>query len=182
MHDLDGAFRMEVRKAIETIVYVASCAPVPDLYHVGKIIYFADRHHLEGYGSLICGDRYVAMKDGPVPSAIYDLLKDVRDEREDSKHYSLCREAYAVAGSEGEHRVRALRPANLDLLSQSEKECLDLSIQENGHLDFAALKRKSHDAAYDRADLNADIPLEAVIDTLPSAPDIKEYIRERLLV
>ena len=182
MDDLDGAFRMDVRKAVETIVYVAASAPVPDLYHLGKIIYFADKRHLEGYGSLICGDRYVAMSHGPAPSGIYGLLKDVRDEREGSKHYGRCREAYAVAGRGGEHRVTALRLANLDVLSQSEQECLDLSIRENGHLDFAALKRKSHDAAYDRADLNSDIPLEAVIDTLPSAQDIKEYIRDRLLV
>lgn len=181
MHDLNHAFRIDVRKAIEAIVYVAAKAPVPDIYHLGKIIYFADRHHLERYGSLICGDSYVALKHGPFPSAIYDLLKNVRDGREDSPRYAECKAAYAVAGAEGAHRVTPERQPNLDRLSQSEAECLDLSIKENGRLGFAALRRKSHDAAYDQADLNDDIPLEAIIDTLPSAQDIKQHIQEGLL-
>ena len=182
MFDLDSAFRMDVRKAIEAIVYIASRAPRPDLYHVCKIMYFADKLHLERYGRLVCGDNYVAMSNGPVPSGIYDLLKDVRDGREHSAYYGACVSAYMVAGDDGDYKITSLREPNLDVLSESEVECIDLSIAENGALEFSVLKDKSHDGAYGKADLNDDIPLEAIIDTLPAAEDIKHHIREGLLV
>ncbi len=53
--------RFDSEKALEAILYVASKAPVPDIYHVGKILYYADRAHLERYGRLITGDEYKAM-------------------------------------------------------------------------------------------------------------------------
>ena len=180
-YDLDKAFRVDTPKAIELIVYIASRAPVSDLYHVCKILYFADKHHLENYGSLICGDKYIAMKDGPVPSAVYDLLKNVRDMREKFPYYADCKTAFSVADAKGEHRVTALREPRLNMLSESELKCIDLSIQENGNLGFGELKDKSHDAAYDKAGLDNSIPLAAVIDTLPSAQDIKHHIQESLL-
>ena len=179
MYDLNKVFSFNVRKAIEAIVHIATKAPRPDLYHIGKVLYFADKFHLERYGSLICGDKYIAMKYGPVPSAVYDLLKCVRDNnREHSKHYDQCADSFKVAGSENSHVVTALRPPNLDLLSQSELECINLSISRYGGLDFATLKQESHDRAYEKANLDDDIPLEAIIDILPSAVAIKEHIRE----
>jgi hypothetical protein len=39
--------RFDAEKALEAILYVASKAPIPDIYHVGKILWFADRVHLE---------------------------------------------------------------------------------------------------------------------------------------
>ncbi|MCW7083120.1 Panacea domain-containing protein [Escherichia coli] len=67
--------RFDSEKALEAILYVASKAPIPDIYHVGKILYYADRFHLESFGRLITGDHYNAMKDGPVASNTYDIIK-----------------------------------------------------------------------------------------------------------
>jgi uncharacterized phage-associated protein len=60
-------------------------------------MYFADRKHLEKYGRFICGDSYVAMKHGPVPSEIYDILKAVISDTvlsfkpyEAAKKVSIC--------------------------------------------------------------------------------------------
>jgi len=57
--------RFDSEKALEAILYVASKAPIPDIYHVGKILYYADRFHLEAFGRLITGDQYNAMKVWP---------------------------------------------------------------------------------------------------------------------
>src|ERR1041385_8562498 len=66
---------VDKRKAIETIIYVARKAPIADRFHVCKIIYFADKYHLQHYGRFVFGDYYVAMKNGPVPSGAYDVIK-----------------------------------------------------------------------------------------------------------
>lgn len=177
MSNLDNAFKIDLRKAIEAIVYIASRAPVPDIYHVGKIVYFADLHHLESYGRLILGDKYIAMEHGPAPSAVYDLIKDVRDDRKFSRVYRQAKEAFAVS-RDGSHRVEALREPNLTLLSESDIESLNASIAENGALSFGRLKEKSHDDAYKKCDLNDDISLESIIDQLPSSESLKEYLSE----
>ena len=41
-------------------------------------MFLAEKYHLVRYGRPITGDRYDAMKDGPVPSFTYDLFKKHR--------------------------------------------------------------------------------------------------------
>ncbi len=173
-----GNFKIDGPKAIEAMVYIANHAPVSDIYHMGKIFYFADRAHLERYGRLICGDSYIAMKDGPVPSLVYDFIKDVRNKRTQSSFYGVLTQSFTVEDG-GEHRVTALRRADLNLLSESDLECIDASIAENGNLTFGQLWRKSHDAAYHSASRDNEISLEAIVDSLPSAAELKNYLTDR---
>ncbi|OQY45782.1 MAG: hypothetical protein B6240_08350 [Desulfobacteraceae bacterium 4572_87] len=49
-----------------------------DFHKVFKILFFADQKHLSRYGRPVVGDYYVAMRHGPVPSRIYDILKSIR--------------------------------------------------------------------------------------------------------
>jgi len=42
-----------------------------------KLLYLADRESFRRFGRPISGDRYVAMKKGPVLSRVLDLIKDV---------------------------------------------------------------------------------------------------------
>src|SRR6266540_3560826 len=67
--------RFDPERALELVLYVANQLRYPTLHSVSKVVYFADREHLSRYGSLLSGDNYVAMRHGPVPSAIYNLLK-----------------------------------------------------------------------------------------------------------
>ncbi|MEK7221817.1 MAG: Panacea domain-containing protein, partial [Nitrospirota bacterium] len=61
-------FRFDPDKAIQAILFVARSITGATFHQISKIIYFADKDHLQKYGRLICGDSYVAMKHGPVPS------------------------------------------------------------------------------------------------------------------
>ena len=63
---------------IEGILYIAERLEEPGFHNTFKMMYFADKHHLEKYGRLIFHDSYIAMKDGPVPSEAYDLAKAIR--------------------------------------------------------------------------------------------------------
>jgi uncharacterized phage-associated protein len=71
-------FEFDIEKGIESVLYIIENGAQPTFHHISKVMYFADKEHLEKYGRFICGDSYVAMKHGPVPSGIYDLLKSVR--------------------------------------------------------------------------------------------------------
>lgn len=71
-------FKMNWAKAVEAIHFVASIHPGITPYYIAKLFYFADKAHLADWGRSICGDDYVAMEHGPVPSGVYDLVK--RDE------------------------------------------------------------------------------------------------------
>ena len=167
-------FKFDAEKALETVLYIASRAPVPDIYHVCKILYYGDRHHLEDCGRLICGDSYCAMKDGPVPSGTYDLIKDVRDPWRKSAFADVAREAFEIVGN----TVKPLRTPNLDFLSESDLESLDSSIHTVGNLSYSSLRRMSHDDAYRSADFNGEISIEAIAATLPSGQKLIKELRD----
>jgi uncharacterized phage-associated protein len=165
-------FIFDERVAVETILYILSKTQDPTFHHIAKVLYFADLCHLERYGSFICGDSYIAMKHGPVPSGVYDMLKD---QREDVSYlrFPIAEGAFEVIGN---HEVRALRPPDLEWLSESHTECLDEALEKYDHLDFATLSRLSHQGAWQSADLNDSISLEAILRQLGNPTDLIEYL------
>jgi len=162
--------RFDEKKAIEVILYIAERST--DIYKLLKVLYFADKEHLAQYGRLICGDSYVAMRHGPVPSGTYDLIKYARGD-------GLCwmnvpiTEEFSIQG----YTVVPHRKANLDLLSESDLECLNAAIERYGHLSFSQLKDLSHDAAYKASDENDFISLESIVKTLPDGDLLLNYIQ-----
>ena len=67
------------RKLIELVVYLTGRLRGPTFHSISKMLYFADKLHLSKYGRLISGDNYVAMAHGPVPSAVYNIMKVPRE-------------------------------------------------------------------------------------------------------
>lgn len=169
--------RFDSEKALEAILYVASKAPIPDIYHVGKILYFADRLHLERFGRLITGDKYRAMKDGPVAHHSYDLIKIARGrpavlpqgcDPEEVKR-SLCVESKA-------YNVTALRSADEDAFSDSDLACIDEAIEQYGHRSFTEIRKISHDAVWSSVELNANIPLEIIAENCQDGDKLVAYL------
>jgi uncharacterized phage-associated protein len=158
--------RFDAQKATEAILYVTSRVQDPSFHRIAKILYFADKHKLADCGSLVIADEYVAMKHGPVPSAVYDLLKAVRG---DGNHAAV-----RIAGSAfqvvGRCRITPRREANVDYFSKADVKSLDFAIREFGHLPFDELTRLSHDSAWDSADENEFMSLEDIARAT-SAPD-----------
>jgi uncharacterized phage-associated protein len=165
--------QFDPEKAVETILFIAQNAPNPTTYWVLKILYFADKLHLQRFGRQICGDDYFALRSGPVPSLTYDMVKDVRDGRQSLFSSHAC-SSFEV--DKHSNRITPLREPNLDLFSRSDIECIRQSIEENGQLSFTQLKEKSHDAAYESADENDIIPIRQIIATLPNSELLREYV------
>lgn len=166
-------FRFDPEKALNLVLYVAREVPLATFHTISKVIYFADKLHLQRYGRLICGDSYVAMKHGPVPSEIYDMMKDVRGDGF-SEHWQTAREAFQV---KGKATVVPSKAPDLDVFSDSDLECLAESIKTYGHLDFARLTELSHDAAWKATDDNDMIDLEQIAATLPDGPALIQHLR-----
>ena len=139
-----------------------------------KIIYFADKVHLQKYGRLICGDAYVAMKDGPVPSGVYDILKSVRGDG-----YSPCEiEAKNSFEVSAKTRVVPLKDADMDVFSDSDLECLSEATRKYGGMSFRKLKELSHDKAFKSTGPNNLIDIYDIVKTLPNREELTEYLEK----
>ena len=170
-------FRFDPQKAIEILLYIAT--KVPNVYHALKVLYFADKEHLARYGRATCGDSYVAMRLGPVPSGAYDLIKCTRGEGaycRDPDTRSRVDSAFTV---EGNRRIVPHRASDLDRLSETDIECIDQAIDQYGRLPMDVLKDVSHaEAVFKAADENDRIPLEALISSLPDGELLLQYLRD----
>lgn len=111
-----------------------------DFHKLFKILYFAEQKHLVRFGRLIIGDKFVAMKDGPVPSEIYYELKKLR-QNQANQYFTIKNWCYITAKQE----------PDLDEISDSEICCLEESVQENKDLTHSELSKKSHQMAWENA-------------------------------
>jgi uncharacterized phage-associated protein len=159
-------FKFDSEKAVETILYIAQRARIPDFLHICKILYFADKNHLEEYGRFICGDHYIAMSNGPVPSGTYDILKQARITKQ---HGFIVQGSYSVA---------PLRGPDLSVLSESDIESLDIAISQYGGMSIGELIEISHDEAWQAADENALISVEKIAATLRDGDTIIDHLHD----
>ena len=132
-------------RSLNALLYVANRLEKTDLHKIFKILYFADMRHLLKYGRAITGERYIAMKYGPVPSSVYDMVKIVRgdswliDER--------LKGFFKVSG----RIFEPLQDADTSCLSASDIAVLDEAIDTYKDVDFNELTRLSHGSAWQKA-------------------------------
>ena len=166
---------LDVEKALEAIVYVSH--KTNNLFHIVKTLYYADKLHLEKYGRLITGDYYVAMKEGPVPSGAYDIIKRARgdDQLFEARIVKACPEEAIQVKNRDE--VIPRRVPNLEYLSESDLDCLDESIRLYAGMDYKELWRIAHEEdAYKKAHKNSPMQLSDIILSLPNGKEVLEYL------
>lgn len=170
-----GPTEFDPVKALEAILYVAERAGT-SLYGTLKLLYVADKFHLERYGRLIFGEDYSAMQWGPVPSHAYDIVKAVRNDQDQD-----ATRAFAMKGDAFELK----RPADIEELSETDRECLDEAIETYGNLDFNGFKRLTHDSAWDaawnsptRRAGSVPIPIASIASQMPNAQRLVQYLSD----
>jgi hypothetical protein len=152
---------------IETVIYIAARVSEPFLHKVLTILYFADRLHLEQFGRLISGDHYIAMKNGPIASATFDLL-------------GAARNGYTTHGFTVQNElVIPLRQANVLELSRSDVDCLDQAIAQYGQLGQAQLIKASQDLTWNAADSDNAIHLEQLVLGMEIKDALLDYVRNQ---
>ncbi len=172
------------KKLTELVLYVLDRTGGVDFYHAFKILYFAEMKHLAKWGSGIVPDEFCALKYGPVPTRLYDAVKELNNPRmELSEELS---EVVQFAGEDAQNVLLPKRLANMKFLSKSEIEALDQSIEENKSLTFGQLMRKSHDEAWDEANRRANgtnvISPISMAKVLNADKAMLEYIEEQMQI
>ena len=115
--------KFEDRKLVEMVLYILNRTGGTDFYHVFKILYFAEIKHLAKWGRNITPDTFCALDYGPVPSDLYNAVKE-----QESPHSELARllkESTTFAGADAPYVMLANRDADTKYLSKSEREMLN---------------------------------------------------------
>ena len=172
------------KKLTELVLFILGKTGGVDFYHAFKILYFAEMKHLAKWGSGIVPDEFCALKYGPVPTQLYDAVKEL-----DRPRMTLSKELSEVIQFAGEDAPNVLLPkreANLKFLSKSEIEALEQSIEENKSLTFGQLMRKSHDEAWDEANRRVNgtniISPISMAKVLHADNAMLEYIEEQMQI
>lgn len=172
------------KKLSELILFILDKTGGVDFYHAFKILYFAEMKHLAKWGSGFVPDEFCALKYGPVPTQLYDAVKELNHPR-----MILSEELSEVIQFAGEDAPNVLLPkreANLKYLSKSEIEALEQSIEENESLTFGQLMRKSHDEAWEEANRRTNgtnvISPVSMARVLNADDAMLEYIEEQMQI
>ena len=172
------------RKLTEMVLYILNKTNGLDYYRVFKVIYFANVSHLAKYGIRITTDEFCALQDGPVPSILYNSIKD-NEAFCDKELAEMINQSIVKGSDDADYMLSARREANTDYLSRSEIEELNKSIEENAYLSYNKLRSKSHGDEWARA-YHSSMPGRKIMDVLGMArdadatEDMIEYIKEGL--
>jgi len=134
-------FNLDLAKALEAIVWLAHKMPGIDIYHIGKVLFYADKKHLNKHGRPVLGDDYVKMKFGPAPLNILNIV-NLNNYSFPSNFLDTIEAAIKVQNRN--KNTTALRKPDTDYFSKSDIRCLEESFKENGDKSFEFLLKKTH--------------------------------------
>ena len=153
------------------------------LYPIMKMMYLADKLHLEKFGRFIAGEQYCAMEKGPVPSFTYSLLKHVRGDESSDKEFLRAREFFIYNAN---HTIALKKSPDLEELSESEISSLRAVIDTYKRVGKWAIRDMSHDSAWKHAwtlisrlfKKSARMSKESIAQEFDNADQILEHIRD----
>jgi hypothetical protein len=117
-------FKPNIQKLIEVILYVVSNNPKHNRLSLIKILFCADKCHLNLYGRPVTGDSYKRTKIGPVPKRVFHLISG-------NKNFLTKLNIKEVPFLKTRSGLSATRDSNLNFLSKSDIEILDFAIKNN---------------------------------------------------
>ena len=155
---------------LNAALWVAERLPEQDrrIHKLFKILWFADLLHLKQYGRSVTGDTYIAMNYGPVPSALYDMIK------------GNCSPELRVFTQYDKGFFDISKKCNTDYLSESDVETLQKAFDENAKLSFDRLVQKSHASAWNSAwkeGENTSIRMSEILDEIDADDEIREIVK-----
>ena len=172
------------KKLTELVLYILDKTGGVDFYHAFKIFYFAEMKHLAKWGSGIVPDEFCALKYGPVPTHLYDAVKELNHPK--MLLAQKLSEVIQFAGEDAPNVLLAKREANMRFFSKSEIEALNQSIEENKSLTFGQLMRKSHDEAWDEANRRVNgtniISPVSMAKVLQADEAMREYLEDQMQI
>lgn len=156
-----------------------------DKYRIYKALYFANKEHLNRYGRLITSDTFFALPFGPVPTKLADVLDSIKTGKklkDSEKHlFFPIIQSLEHCGFDAENYFTAKELPDMDELSETDIECLNIGLNKCIGRDFGEIKEESHDKAWEKAFAK---PCHKSIDILDMVDDsnqsMKEYVLDNL--
>jgi len=136
---------LNLSKLKSEVLYILQKTGKTDFHKLFKILYFADMWHIKERGRTIVTNDYVAMKNGPVPSTLYDIIKDIKFNKY-TPSLPNWRDAFEVEG----YFINSLQEPDLDELSENDIITLDSVIEWALPKSMNELTELSHGIAYQR--------------------------------
>jgi uncharacterized phage-associated protein len=168
-------FEFDSEKALTATAYLAA-ETGETMYPILKMLYLVDRLHLERYGRPVTGDRYVAMKEGPAPSAIYDCMKFLRGDRQ----FSSCPNAEEfLEVNRDTHVVSVRKMPSMDVFSSTDIECLEAIVEMFRRKGARSVVNESHDEAWKATSRNKFMNIMTIAATLKDGPVLTQHLAER---
>ena len=152
-------FQFDERKGTEALAYMASKWPNITIFYASKVLFFAEKKHLNMYGRPIVADTFIAMPNGPVPSTLYDFIKGNLANSGDP-------DGFRGAVDVSDHpTIRAKRQYDAAILSESDVHCIDAAIKFCWPKGFGHLSQLTHqERAWAEAFANSVMDYELFID------------------
>lgn len=165
-------YRFNWNKAVEAVVWLSANKPGIDIYHIAKVLFFAEKMHINLYARPIIGDTYIRMEHGPVPSSVLNLAK-----RNEFVHPDLLEAMKQSVEIDYPDSFRAKREPETNLFSQTDIECLNESLKQYGDASFDDLWSLTHEEdCWLKADPNQPIDYLLMVDD--DNPLKEDIIRE----
>jgi hypothetical protein len=136
---------LNLTKLKAEVLYILQKTGRTDFHKLFKILYFADMRHLKERGRPIVTNDYVAMKNGPVPSTLYDIIKDIKYDTF-NPFLPNWREVLEVE----DYFITSSQEPDIDELSENDIITLDGVIAWALPKSMAELTELSHGLAYSR--------------------------------
>ncbi len=168
-------FDFDPQKALAATAYLAERSG-ETMYTVLKLIYVADKLHLQRYGRPITGDLFAAMQEGACPSRIYDSMKVLRGER--NTNYLPDGEKFLEVDPTT-HDVTVKDMPSLDALSGSDIECLDEAISVYKRQGRWKIRDMAHDVAWKKTARNSTMDILAIAEATEGGETLVQHLKEK---
>lgn len=169
---MTARYRFNPAKALQAIHHMASADGALDLHTALKTIYFSDKSHLNAWQQPIFGATYKAMKYGPVPLEVYEMIKG---ESLWLSELGLTSMPWRLDG----YGIRAVSngPACLDLLAESEREHFLAAFERSRRMTFTERTAATHGPDWQAANLG-EMRYEDMVDPGPDRAAVIAFIQE----
>jgi uncharacterized phage-associated protein len=172
-------FIVNWQKCLEGLHLLVDRRPGITPFYIAKVFFFADKAHLLDWGRPISGDRYIAMENGPVPSAIYDLIKE-NEYLDDG-----ILDAFEARVERRGRKMFPRFPFQHRALSRTDVEYLVSSLDRYGRMPFDVLKQLTHEEvswrdAWDKPGINNEMdPLLLIEQNVEDRDSLIAEIRQK---
>jgi uncharacterized phage-associated protein len=130
----------QIKTIVQSVHYILFHIDLADKKKIIKMLFLADKLHLLTFGRLITGDEYVAMKHGPVGSVALDILDTDMEYLEPSEIEYIKTQLNQINPLE----YQAKNSSNYEMLSETDKQSLDIIINKFGTMDSKSLEDITH--------------------------------------